>query len=330
MDLLRERCGGLIACSACLGGEVPQLLMAGDYEGARAAALEMQELFGENGYYLELQDHGIAAQKKVNEGLIRLSGETGIPLIATNDAHYLRREDAETQDILMCIQTGKTLDEPNRMRFETREFYVKSEEEMARLFPGHPEAIENTAKIAGLCNLEFEFGRYHLPLFQLPQGWTDGDAYFEHLCQEGFSYRYPQAPEGYRERLRMEMDMIRQMGFVDYFLIVSDFIAYAKRSGIPVGPGRGSAAGSMVAYCLDITEVDPMRFGLYFERFLNPERVSMPDIDIDFCPRRRQEVIDYVKGKYGEDQVANIVTFGTLKARAAVRDVGRVLGFPYA
>ena len=330
MDLLRERCGGLIACSACLGGEIPQLLMAGDYEGARAAALEMQELFGEDGYYLELQDHGIAAQKKVNEGLIRLSGETGIPLIATNDAHYLRREDAETQDILMCIQTGKTLDEPNRMRFETREFYVKSEEEMARLFPGHPEAIENTAKIAGLCNLEFEFGRYHLPLFQLPQGWTDGDAYFEHLCQEGFSYRYPQAPEGYRERLRMEMDMIRQMGFVDYFLIVSDFIAYAKRSGIPVGPGRGSAAGSMVAYCLDITEVDPMRFGLYFERFLNPERVSMPDIDIDFCPRRRQEVIDYVKGKYGEDQVANIVTFGTLKARAAVRDVGRVLGFPYA
>ena len=330
MELLREYCGGLIACSACLGGGVPRLLLAKEYDKAKEVALEMRALFGEDGYYLELQDHGIAAQKQVNAGLIRLSEETGIPLIVTNDAHYLRREDAEIQDILMCIQTSKTLDDPNRMRFETQEFYVKSEEEMAALFPDHPEAIENTARIAQLCNVEFEFGKYHLPLFQLPAGWTDGDAYFEHLCQEGFSRRYPDSPQGYQDRLKSEMDMIRKMGFVDYFLIVSDFIGFAKGQDIPVGPGRGSGAGSMVAYCLDITDVDPMRFGLYFERFLNPERVSMPDIDIDFCTRRRQEVIDYVKNKYGEDHVAQIVTFGTLQAKAAVKDVGRVLDLPYA
>ncbi len=329
MDLLRAHTAGLIACSACLGGEIPQLLLAGDYDKAREAALEMRALFGEDGYYLELQDHGIKAQKQVNRDLIRLSEETGIPLIVTNDAHYLRREDAEMQDILMCIQTGKTLDEPNRMRFETREFFVKSEEEMAALFPDHPEAIANTAKIAELCNLEFEFGKYHLPLFQLPEGWTDGDAYFEKLCLDGFAWRYPERPPEYLKQLNYEMDMIRKMGFVDYFLIVSDFIGYAKGSGIPVGPGRGSAAGSMVAYCLNITNVDPMEYGLYFERFLNPERVSMPDIDIDFCPRRRQEVIDYVKQKYGEDHVAQIVTFGTMAARGSVRDVGRVLGVPY-
>jgi DNA polymerase-3 subunit alpha len=329
MDLLREHAAGLIACSACLGGEIPRLLMAGDYDQAKKAALEMRELFGEDGYYLELQDHGIKAQKQVNASLARLSEEAGIPLIATNDAHYLRREDAESQDILMCIQTGKTLDEPNRMRFETKEFFVKSEEEMAALFPNHPEAIANTAKIAQLCDVEFEFGKYHLPLFRLPEGWTDGDAYFERLCLDGFAWRYPEQPPEYLKQLNYEMDMIRKMGFVDYFLIVSDFIGYAKGSGIPVGPGRGSAAGSMVAYCLNITNVDPMEYGLYFERFLNPERVSMPDIDIDFCPRRRQEVIDYVKEKYGEDHVAQIVTFGTMAARAAVRDVGRVLGVPY-
>ena len=329
MDLLREHASGLIACSACLGGEIPRLLLAGEYDQAKEAALEMRELFGADGYYLELQDHGIAAQKKVNGELVRLSQETGIPLIATNDAHYLRREDAETQDILMCVQTGKTLDDPNRMRFETREFYVKSEEEMAALFPNQPQAIENTAKIARLCDVEFEFGKYHLPLFQLPDGWADGDAYFEKLCWDGFARRYPEGPEGHKKQLNYEMDMIRKMGFVDYFLIVSDFIAFAKGRGIPVGPGRGSAAGSMVAYCLNITNVDPMAYGLYFERFLNPERVSMPDIDIDFCPRRRQEVIDYVKGKYGEDHVAQIVTFGTMAARGSVRDVGRVLGVPY-
>jgi len=329
LDLLREHTGGLIACSACMSGEVSRLLLAGDYDQAKAVALEMRELFGEDGYYLEMQDHGIKAQKQVNASLIRLSEETGIPLIATNDAHYLRREDAEMQDILMCIQTGKTLDEPNRMRFETREFFVKSEEEMAALFPDHPEAIANTAKIAELCNVDFEFGKYHLPLFQLPEGWSDGEAYFRKLCLDGFAWRYPKQPPEYLKQLNYEMDMIRKMGFVDYFLIVSDFIGYAKGSGIPVGPGRGSAAGSMVAYCLNITNVDPMEYGLYFERFLNPERVSMPDIDIDFCPRRRQEVIDYVKRKYGEDHVAQIVTFGTMAARGSVRDVGRVMGVPY-
>ena len=330
MDLLREHCGGLIACSACLGGEVPKLLMAGDYEKAKEAALEMRELFGKDGYYLELQDHGIPVQRQVNGGLLRLHEETGIPLIATNDAHYLRREDAEMQDILMCIQMGKTLDDPGRMKFETQEFYVKSEAEMAELFPNAPEALENTARIAELCNVEFEFGKYHLPHFQLPEGYDDGEAYFRDLCWKGFARRYPEQPEQYRKQLDYEMGMIRTMGFVDYFLIVSDFIAYAKGNGIPVGPGRGSAAGSMVSYCLNITDLDPMKYGLYFERFLNPDRVSMPDIDIDFCIRRRQEVIDYVNRKYGSDHVAQIVTFGTMAARGAVRDVGRVLNMPYA
>ena len=330
LELLREHAGGLIACSACLAGELPRLLTAGEYDQAKAVALEMRELFGEDGYYLELQDHGIAAQQQVNAGLLRIHRETGIPIIATNDAHYLRREDAEMQDILMCIQMGKTLDDPGRMKFETKEFYVKSEEEMAALFPEYPEAIANTAKIAELCNVEFEFGKYHLPHFQLPEGYTDGDAYFEKLCMDGFARRYPEQPPEYQKQLRYEMAMIRKMGFVDYFLIVSDFIAFAKGNGIPVGPGRGSAAGSMVSYCLNITDVDPMRYNLYFERFLNPDRVSMPDIDIDFCIRRRQEVIDYVNQKYGSDHVAQIVTFGTMAARGAVRDVGRVLNFPYA
>ncbi|NBI66790.1 DNA polymerase III subunit alpha [Pseudoflavonifractor sp. 60] len=329
MDLLREHCGGLIACSACVSGEIPTLLLAGEYDKAREVALEMRTLFGEDGYYLELQDHGLPKQKKVNEELIRLSQETGIPLIATNDAHYLRREDAQLQDILMCIQMDKTLDDPDRMRFDTQEFYVKSEAEMAALFPDHPEALENTAKIAALCNVDFEFGKYHLPQFQLPEGWTDGDAYFEQLCRKGFAWRYPSPTPEQQKRLDYEMAMIRQMGFVDYFLIVHDFVAYAKGQGIPVGPGRGSGAGSMVAYCLNITNVDPMRYGLFFERFLNPERVSMPDLDIDFCTRRRQEVIDYVKGKYGEDHVAQIVTFNTLQAKAAVKDVGRTMGIDY-
>ena len=328
LDLLREHCGGLIALSACLGGEIPKLLMAGDYDKAKEVALEMRELFGEDGYYLELQDHNIPAQKKVNEGILRLHEETGIPLVCTNDAHYLRREDAEMQDILMCIQMGKTVDDPGRMKFETQEFYVKSEEEMAALFPR--EALDNTAKIAELCNVDFTFGKYHLPHFRLPEGWSDGYAYFKKLCLGGFAWRYPTQPPEYRKQLDYEMAMIRKMGFVDYFLIVSDFIAYAKGNGIPVGPGRGSAAGSMVSYCLNITDLDPMKYNLYFERFLNPERVTMPDIDIDFCIRRRQEVIDYVARKYGADHVAQIVTFGTMAARAAVRDVGRVLNMPYA
>ena len=330
MDLLRAHSKGLIALSACLAGEVPRLLRRGDFEGAKAHALEMRELFGEDGYYLELQDHHLAADPQVIAGLLRLHEETGIPLVATNDAHYLTRDDAEMQDVLMCIQTGKTVDDPNRMRFETQEFYLKSEEEMAALFPQCPEAIENTMKVADLCDLDFEFGVHHLPEFKLPAGEADGDAYFERLCREGFARRYPDGGEGYAQRLEFEMNMIRKMGFVDYFLIVSDFIHFAKSHGIPVGPGRGSAAGSMVSYCLDITDLDPMRYDLYFERFLNPARVTMPDIDIDFCIRRRQEVIDYVTEKYGADHVAQIVTFGTMKAKAAIRDVGRALNFPYA
>ena len=329
-EILRQHAGGLIALSACQSGEVPRLLLAGNYEGAKAAALEMRELFGEDGYYLELQDHKLPNDPAINQGLIRIHQETGIPLVVTNDAHYLRREDAEMQDTLMCIQMGKTVDDPNRLRMETSELYVKSTEEMAELFPEYPEAMENTVKIAELCSMDFQFGVHHLPEFKLPEGYTDGDAYFQKLCEEGFARRYPGNPEGYRERLDYEMGVIRQMGFVDYFLIVSDFIGYAKGRGIPVGPGRGSAAGSMVAYCMNITDVDPMKYSLYFERFLNPERVTMPDIDIDFCIRRRQEVIEYVQDKYGADHVAQIVTFGTMAARGAIRDVGRALNIPYA
>ena len=330
MDLLRAHCGGLIALSACLGGEIPRRLRAGDYQGAKAHALEMRELFGEDGYYLEIQDHHLPEQQAVNAGILRLSGETGIPLVATNDCHYLTREDAAMQDVLMCVQTGKLVEDTERMRFETQEFFVKSEEEMRALFPNCPQAIDNTRKIVELCDVDFHFGTYHLPEFKLPRGETDGDAYFEKLCWQGFALRYPNGGEELKDRLRMEMGVIRQMGFVVYFLIVSDFIGYAKENGIPVGPGRGSGAGSMVAYCLRITDVDPIKYGLIFERFLNPERVTMPDIDIDFCIRRRQEVIDYVSRKYGEDHVVQIVTFGTMKAKAAIRDVGRVLNFPYA
>ena len=329
-ELLRQHAGGLIALSACLAGELPRLLRNGQYEDAKKEALAMRALFGEDGYYLELQDHSLPEDPEIIQGLLRLHEETGIPLVATNDAHYLTREDARTQDVLMCIQMGKTVEEPGRMKFETEEFYVKSEAEMAALFPNCPDALENTQKIADLCNVEFQFGTYHLPEFKLPEGWTDGDAYFEKLCLEGFARRYPNAPEEHRQQLAYEMDMIRKMGFVDYFLIVSDFIAYAKNHGIPVGPGRGSAAGSMVSYCLNITDLDPVKYNLYFERFLNPERVTMPDIDIDFCIRRRQEVIDYVSRKYGADHVAQIVTFGTMAARGAVRDVGRVLNMTYA
>ena len=330
LDLLREHSKGLIALSACLAGEIPRRLRNGDYEGAKAHALEMRELFGEDGYYLEIQDHHIPEQQAVVAGILRLSRETGIPLAATNDCHYLTREDAAMQDVLMCVQMGKLVEDQDRMRFETDEFFVKSEEEMRALFPNCPEAIDNTQKIVDLCNVDFQFGTYHLPEFKLPEGETDGDVYFEKLCWQGFARRYPAGGEALKDRLRMEMGVIRQMGFVDYFLIVSDFIGYAKEHGIPVGPGRGSGAGSMVAYCLRITDVDPIRYGLIFERFLNPERVTMPDIDIDFCIRRRQEVIDYVSRKYGEDHVVQIVTFGTMKAKAAIRDVGRVLNLPYA
>ena len=328
--LLHQHSEGLICLSGCLAGEIPQKIIHGDYEAAKAKALELRDLFGEDNFYLEIQDHNIPEERQAAQGLIQIHKETGIPLALTNDAHYIEKADAYYQDVLMCIQMGKTVDDPNRMKFETEEFYVKTEAEMAALFPNYPEALENTVKIAQLCNVEFEFGKYHLPHFQLPEGWTDGDAYFEKLCMDGFRWRYPPQPPAYLDKLRYEMDMIRKMGFVDYFLIVSDFIAYAKGHGIPVGPGRGSAAGSMVSYCLNITDLDPVKYSLYFERFLNPERVSMPDIDVDFCYERRQEVIDYVAQKYGADHVAQIVTFGTMAARAAVRDVGRVLNMPYA
>lgn len=330
LELLREHSEGLIALSACLAGEIPKRLLNGDYKNAKKHALEMRDIFGTDGYYLELQEHNLPEDAQVTAGIIRLHQETGIPLVATNDAHYLTREDAQLQDVLMCIQMGKTVEDPDRMKFETEEFYIKSTEEMQALFPQWPEAIENTARIAEACNLDFVFGEHHLPEFKLPEGETDSDSYFEKLCWSGFELRYPQGGDELKERLRFEMNMIRKMGFVDYFLIVSDFIGYAKSNQIPVGPGRGSAAGSMVSYCLKITDVDPLKYNLYFERFLNPERVTMPDIDIDFCIRRRQEVIDYVTRKYGADHVAQIVTFGTLKARAAVRDVARAMSFPYA
>ena len=329
LDLLTEYHEGLIALSGCLAGEIPRRLRSGDFAGAKQHALMMQRIMGAENYYLEIQDHGLAEQRQVLPWLYRLSEETGIPLVATNDAHYLRRENAEAQDVLVCIQTGKTLDDPNRMKFETDEFYLKSEEEMRALFPQHPEAIENAAKIAERCKMDFEFGTYHLPEFQYPEGY-DADSWFQKLCYDGFRRRYPDEPTAYRERLEYEMDMIRKMGFVDYFLIVSDFTQYAKDHDIPVGPGRGSAAGSIVAYCINITNVDPMKYNLYFERFLNPERVTMPDIDMDFCYRRRGEVIEYVKEKYGADRVAQIITFGTMAAKGVIRDVGRVMNKPYA
>ena len=329
-DILQQHAGGLVCLSACLAGEVQNLLMHGNYDGAKAVALKYDALFGRGNYYLELQDHGIPEQKSINSGLLALHKETGIPLVCTNDAHYLRREDSEMHDVLLCIQTGKTLEDENRMRFSGTEFYVKSGDEMAALFPEAPEALENTVKIAEMCNMDFVFGKYHLPAFQLPEGESDARVYMEKLCWEGFARRYPNGSQEYKDRLRYELDMIARMGFVEYFLIVSDFVNYAKSQGIPVGPGRGSGAGSMAAYCMKITDVDPMRYSLFFERFINPERVSMPDFDIDFCPRRRQEVIDYVTRKYGEDHVAQIVTFGTMAARAAVRDIGRVMDMPYA
>lgn len=329
LELLRAHSEGLIALSACLAGAIPRRLRNDDYAGARAYALELAEIFGEGNFYLELQDHGLPEQQEVNRGLLRLSAETGLPLVATNDAHYLTREDSYMQDVLMCIQMGKTVDEPNRMRFETQEFYIKSEDEMRALFPNQPEALDNTARIAERCNMEFTFGEYHLPAFDYPEGY-DAWGWFTKLCREGYEARYPNDPEGYRERLEYEMAMIQKMGYVDYFLIVADFVAYARSQKIPVGPGRGSAAGAMVSYCLRITDLDPMKYNLYFERFLNPERVSMPDIDMDFCQVRRGEVIDYVMRKYGKDRVAQIVTFGTMAARAAIRDVGRVLNFTYA
>lgn len=329
-ETLSKYSEGLICLSACLAGEVQQLLLRGNEQGARECALRYDKLFGRGNYYLELQDHGIEEQEKINPMLVRLSRETQIPLVCTNDAHYLTADDADMHDTLLCIQTGKTLDEEDRMRFQGREFYVKSGDEMAQLFPFAPEAVSNTVRIAEMCDFDFEFGHYHLPAFQLPEGESDARSYMEKLCWTGFSQRYPDEPQEYKDRLRYELDMITRMGYVEYFLIVADFILFAKNRGIPVGPGRGSGAASIAAYCMRITDVDPMRYSLFFERFINPERVSMPDFDVDFCPNRRQEVIDYVTEKYGADHVAQIVTFGTMAARAAVRDVGRVMGMSYA
>jgi DNA polymerase-3 subunit alpha len=406
--LLHQHSEGLICLSGCVAGAIPRLIRSGDYAGAKAKAEELSALFGPENFYLELQDHGLPEEKEAARGLIRIHHETGIPLAVTNDAHYINKDDSRYQDVLMCIQTGKTVDDPQRMRFESRELYLKSEEEMRALFPDYPEAADNTAKIAERCNYNFEFGKYHLPRFPLPEGETDSFEYLQKLCRAGFTARYETAPsspslpcqregdreavvgftpapsspslpcqregdreavvgftpvpsspslpcqrEGDREavvgftpapsspasyppvsdiraQLDYELSVIRKMGFVDYFLIVSDFIGYAKAQGIPVGPGRGSAAGSVVSYCLRITDVDPIKYNLYFERFLNPERVSMPDIDVDFCVNRRGEVIDYVNRKYGSDHVAQIVTFGTMAARAAIRDVGRVMNVSYA
>ncbi|MBQ2854633.1 MAG: DNA polymerase III subunit alpha [Oscillospiraceae bacterium] len=329
LNLLRQYHEGLIATSACLAGAVPQYLMEEDYASAKEYARKLSEIFGEENFYLELQDHGIEAQRPVNQGVMRLARETGLPMIVTNDAHYLRKEDAAMQDVLMCIQTGKTVDDENRMKFETEEFYLKSEEELRSLFPNCDEAFENTVKIADRCNLEFTFHEYHLPSFPVPEGYTN-EAYFRELCMKGFRERYTNPPKEYLDRLEYEIGVISRMGYVNYYLIVWDFIRYAKEQGIPVGPGRGSGAASIVAYCMHITEVDPMKYALIFERFLNPERVSMPDFDTDFCQERRGEVIEYVMRKYGADHVAQIATFGTMAARGAIRDVGRALNFTYA
>ena len=330
MELLQEYHEGLIALSACVAGEVPRALLRGDYEGAKKAALKYEACFGKGNFFLELQDHGLESQARINPQLVRLSRETGIELAATNDVHYTYADDVEPHDILLCIQTGKKRSDENRLRYEGGQYYVKSEEEMRGLFPYAEEAVDNTQKIADRCHVEIEFGVTKLPKFDVPEGYTSW-GYLNKLCEEGLRERYPEERmDEVHPRLEYELSVIREMGYVDYFLIVWDFIRFARENGIMVGPGRGSAAGSIVAYSLGITKLDPIRYNLLFERFLNPERVSMPDIDVDFCYERRGEVIDYVTRKYGRDRVAQIVTFGTFAARAVVRDVGRVMDLPYA
>ena len=328
MELLEQYHEGIIALSACLAGEVARNLARGFYEEGKEAALRYEKIFGKGNFFLELQDHGIPEQRQVNHELIRMSRETGIELVATNDVHYTYSSDAEAHDILLCVQTGKSLKDENRMRYEGGQYYVKSEEEMRRLFPYAPEAIENTGKIAERCNVEIEFGVTKLPKFDVPDGYTAWE-YLNKLCFEGLDKRYTDNKEELKKRLNYELGVIKDMGYVDYFLIVWDFIRYAREHGIMVGPGRGSAAGSLVSYTLGITKLDPIKYDLLFERFLNPERVSMPDIDVDFCFERRQEVIDYVVEKYGKDQVVQIVTFGTMAARGVIKDVGRVMDVPY-
>ncbi|HHX96440.1 MAG TPA: DNA polymerase III subunit alpha, partial [Clostridia bacterium] len=326
-ELLKKYGEGLIALSACLAGEIPSLLLANKKEAALEKALFYQDVFGKNNFYLELMDHGLENQPEVNQGLIQISKQTGIPLVATNDVHYLRREDAHIQDVLLCIQTGKTLTDETRMRFETDEFYLKPASEMQLLFGDYPQALKNTVLIAERCQVDIAFGENHLPPFQVPKGFNV-DTYLRKLAEAGLVKRYGETTTEAKARLDFELEIIKNMGYSSYFLIVWDFIRFAKRQGIFVGPGRGSAAGCLVSYCLEITDVDPLKYGLLFERFLNPARVSMPDIDIDFCFERRGEVIDYVMQKYGEERVAQIITFGTLAARAAIRDAGRAMNIP--
>ena len=329
MEVLREYHEGIIALSACLAGIVPEYIQKGLYEEARLRALELEEVFGKGNFFLELQDHGIPAQKTVNQSLLRMSQETGIELVATNDIHYTYAEDEKPHDILLCIQTGKKVADEDRMRYEGGQYYIKTEEEMRRLFPYAKQACDNTHKIAERCHVDIEFGKYKLPEFPVPDGY-DAWSYLNKLTWDGLARRYDHPDDMLKERLEYELSTIKNMGFVDYFLIVWDFIHYAKSQGIAVGPGRGSAAGSLVSYCLEITDLDPIKYNLLFERFLNPNRVTMPDIDVDFCFERRQEVIDYVVEKYGKDRVVQIVTFGTMAARGVIRDVGRVLDLPYA
>ncbi|MDE6065001.1 MAG: DNA polymerase III subunit alpha, partial [Lachnospiraceae bacterium] len=336
MEILNQFHEGIIALSACLAGEVQRYIIKGLIDEAEKAALRYRDCFGADNYFLEMQDHGIAEQRIVNTELMKISKKLDIPLVVTNDVHYTYKEDVDSHDILLCLQTGKKLADEDRMRYEGGQYYVKSEEEMKGLFPYAWEAVENTQRIADRCNVEIEFGVTKLPKYDVPEGY-DSWSYLNKLCREGLLERYgdENAPAGdtgqtLAERLAYELDVIRTMGYVDYFLIVWDFINYARENGIPVGPGRGSAAGSIVAYCLKITNIDPIRYSLLFERFLNPERVSMPDIDVDFCYERRQEVIDYVGRKYGADKVVQIVTFGTMAAKGVIRDVGRVMDLPYA
>lgn len=328
MEVLEQFHEGIIALSACLAGEVPRLLTKGLYEEAKKTALKYENCFGKGNYFFELQDHGIPAQRTVNTALLRLSKELDIPLVATNDIHYTYAEDEKSHDILLCIQTAKKVSDEDRMRYEGGQYYVKSELEMRGLFPYAQQAIDNTAMIADRCNVEIEFGVTKLPKFEVPAGY-DSWSYLNKLCADGLKERYPEDDGTIKEKLDYELDVIQNMGYVDYFLIVWDFINWAREHDIPVGPGRGSAAGSIVSYCLHITNIDPIRYSLLFERFLNPERVSMPDIDIDFCYERRQEVIDYVSEKYGHDKVVQIVTFGTMAAKGVIRDVGRALDLPY-
>lgn len=329
-DLLEKYHEGLICLSACLSGEIPKKLLQKDYFAAKEAALWHRELFGENGYYLELQNHSLKEQHEVNEGLKRISRETGIPLVATNDVHYVEKSDAQVQRVLQCIATNRTVGDESGFEFSSDEFYLKSEQEMLELFPDTPEAIENTRHIADLCEFDFEFGHTKLPYYETPNNENHFE-YFKALCLDGMKKRYgDNPPQKYYDRLDYELETVEKMGYTDYYLIVADFVHYAKSKGIPVGPGRGSGAGSIAAYCMEITDLDPMKYNLLFERFLNPERVSMPDFDIDFCYVRRGEVIDYVTKKYGAEHVAQIVTFGTLACKAAIRDVGRALGMPYA